>query len=66
MTLDGWDEIETHIQVITGVRRSRRTLQRWAARKRHPLPVFDSPGGRGKMADSDALERWWQRYAPQP
>lgn len=61
MTLDGWDEIWTHLQVVSGVTRSLRTVQRWAKHDIDPLPVFQDPGG-GVKCDSEHLEEWWDRH----
>lgn len=61
LVLDGWDEIQGHLEVISGVHRSIRTLQRWAEKEQNPLPVYDSPGG-GPLADAGKLEAWWERH----
>jgi hypothetical protein len=61
MTLDGWGEISTHMEVVTGITRSERTIRRWAGLGHDPLPVRRTPGGRDVIADSLELEAWWDR-----
>ena len=61
ITLDGWEEITTHVEVLTGITRSQRTVRRWAAMRHDPLPVTRTPGGRDVIADSLELEAWWTR-----
>jgi hypothetical protein len=60
LVLDGWMEITTHVEVISGVTRSMRTIRRWAEHTDDPLPVFRSPGGH-VLADAQELEQWWWR-----
>ncbi len=61
MTLDGWGEISTHMEVLTGITRSERTIRRWAGLRLDPMPVKRTPGGRDVIADSLELEAWWGR-----
>lgn len=62
LTLDGWMEIATHLEVVSGVTRCLRTVRRWAQLTTDdPMPVFRSPDGRHVLADARELEAWWQR-----
>lgn len=61
LILDGWDEIVTHVEVVTGMTRSERTVRRWAEFVDDPLPTFRAPGGRSVLAEAGAIEAWWSR-----
>jgi hypothetical protein len=61
MLLEGWKDIANHLERVSGRRRSRQTLMRWAIRKPDPLPVDRDPSNR-PMADSDKLTAWLERH----
>jgi hypothetical protein len=64
VTLDGWNEIATHVEVLSGITRCERTVRRWASREADPLPVQKSPGGRDVVANSEMVEAWVRRMFP--
>lgn len=60
--LDGWGAIGAHLEDISGLARTERTLRRWASLDRDPLPVRRTPGGRDVYAERDAVTGWWRRW----
>jgi len=58
--LDGWQGIADHFERLIGIRRTVRTLQRWAARTDDPMPIRSLRYGR-TVADPEALSAWWKR-----
>jgi hypothetical protein len=59
MMLEGWKEIGNYLESISGRKRSRFVLMRWALRG---LPVKRDPSNR-PYADSGALDEWLKRHA---
>ena len=59
-TLDGWKEIASHLENLSGIRRSVRTIMRWARRDVDPLPVRRTPGG-DVFAQVEVVNNWWRR-----
>jgi hypothetical protein len=64
-TLDGWDAIADHLQKVSGIARSTRTIQNWSRAAADPMPVYKTPGGRDVYAVAEELEAWWKRWCAQ-
>jgi len=60
MMLEGWKEIGNQLETISGLRRSRYTLMRWALVGPDAMPVSRDPSNR-PFCDSADLEAWWKR-----
>ena len=63
LLLDGITEIVRYLESEHGFRRSAKTVRKWLALPRDPLPAFPVPGGRGVACDKKALDAWWRRQA---
>lgn len=61
--LDGITEIVKYLESEYGLQRSAKTVRKWLALPRDPLPAFPVPGGRGVVCDKKALDAWWRRQA---
>jgi hypothetical protein len=60
--LDGWKQIAGYLEELSGRKRSRFTLMRWAVRKPDPLPITRDPSNR-PYADETQLKAWWERHS---